>query len=117
MVNFIDLEEFIGNRGNSQDADDANVTSAILEKLARQENFFNFLSDVQRGVWNKVTSVFQSRNNENTVDNLAGFNISGNRITSTKVSKLSKYSLFLFENNDLLFLNLNAKCKNFCFKV
>ena len=45
------------------------------------------------------------------IENLAKHDMKANRIALMKVSRLQKYCLILYDNNDLIFLNLNAKCK------
>ena len=111
LVNLIDLEKIV--KQCNSDTEDQISSSFILQKFVRRELIYSFMNGIFGNLINNLTGVFGffSNSQNDILDNLANHELNSNKITLMKVSKLEKYCLFLYNNNDLLFLNLNAKSK------
>jgi len=107
----IDLEKIV--KQCNSDTEDQISSSFILQKFVRRELIYSFMNGIFGNLINNLTGVFGffSNSQNDILDNLANHELNSNKITLMKVSKLEKYCLFLYNNNDLLFLNLNAKSK------
>ena len=82
----------------------------MLEKLVSRQSLYSQIKGFTSNlITNIKTSLHTIFNNGENIDALAKHDLNANKIILLKVSKLEKYALFLYQNNDLLFLNLTAR--------
>lgn len=96
-------------KNNDRSSD--NSVSNILDKLVKKDSFSNLLSYFSFSMTNSISRLFSNLFDNYYIESLAKHNLNKNRLLLLKVSQLAKYSLFLYENDDLVFFNLNTKCK------
>ncbi len=91
------------------------MQSKLLDKLVKRDSFSNFISDCSNFITNSFYSLFSNLFSSDNyyIETLAKHNLNKNRLLLLKVSQLAKYSLFLYENGDFVFFNLNTKCNSF----
>ena len=97
--------------GVNEDNSNLNHFDNLLEKLVLSKTIYNQISEIKNNFVQNIKNAYNSvfSNNRENIDSLAKHTLHSNKIITMKISKLEKYALFLYQNNDVLFLNLTLR--------